>query len=264
VVVKIFVTAAIAAMLFVGVAQAAAPTVIASMDLSGPLGAPGWRFTAAQGAEIYDPTGGQGEDKAPGPIHLCLTNDRGASCRPGLNGLLRRSSGDDLFSEPHFLNRVEIVRPTVSSALLLVRVASLHATNGDQRTALALLGYDRSKDKFQIVYTRQAGRNNNQEIRYIDKGPLKGAMIAAEPTDDAPFGFWVSVSRPGNPGPYRQVLRYRSATRYGDGNPLAVIDSEMPNILQRLGLWRSGMPLPMPQGKACPRARLIDGALWCN
>ncbi len=27
---------------------------------------------------------------------------------------------------------------------------------------------------------------------------------------------------------YHQIMRYRSATRYGDGNPLAVIDCECP------------------------------------
>jgi hypothetical protein len=61
---------------------------------------------------------------------------------------------------------------------------------------------------------------------------------------------------------YRQVLRYRSATQYGDGNPLAVIDSEMPNILRRLGMWRAGQPLPAPRG--CKRPHLIKDALWCS
>jgi hypothetical protein len=70
-------------------------------------------------------------------------------------------------------------------------------------------------------------------------------VIAAEPTDDAPYAYWIAVSRLGAGG-YAQALRYRSATRYGDGNPLSVIDSEMPNILQRLGLWRSGSPPPLP------------------
>jgi hypothetical protein len=31
------------------------------------------------------------------------------------------------------------------------------------------------------------------------------------------------------------ALRYRSVTRYGDGNPVPVIDAEMPNILRHLG-----------------------------
>ena len=65
---------------------------------------------------------------------------------------------------------------------------------------------------------------------------------------------------------YRRVLRYRSATRYADGNSLGVIDSEMPNIEQRLGLWKPGSPLPLPMGgaKACPKPHLKLGALWCG
>lgn len=63
-------------------------------------------------------------------------------------------------------------------------------------------------------------------------------------------------------GGFKQVLRYRSATRYGDGNPLAVIDSEMPNMAQRLGLWNPGALLPLPAG-ACPSPHLVGLALWC-
>jgi len=62
------------------------------------------------------------------------------------------------------------------------------------------------------------------------------------------------------------VLRFVSATRYGDGNPLAVIDAEMPNIQQRLGLWKPGQPLPTPtaRDKPCTRPTLKRSALWCE
>ena len=58
------------------------------------------------------------------------------------------------------------------------------------------------------------------------------------------------------------MLRYRITTRYGDGNPLALIDSEMPNIQMRLVLIKPGGQLPLPAGK-CPNERLIKRALWC-
>lgn len=61
---------------------------------------------------------------------------------------------------------------------------------------------------------------------------------------------------------YRQIQRYRSATLYGDGNGLGVIDSEMPNIRRRLGVWRPGMTLPLPPH--CPRLHLVRTALWCG
>ena len=125
-----------------------------------------------------------------------------------------------------------------------------------------VLAYDQVQESFTPVYEKRVNKNNNQEIRYIDDGPLIGAIISTEPTGDAPFGFWITVDRLGPTGGYEQVLRYRSATRYDDGNPLAVIDSEMPGILPRLGVWHPGMKLPLPAGK-CAKPRLIGQELWC-
>jgi hypothetical protein len=234
---------------------------LAPIDLSGPFGTRSpWRFTATQGADIPDPFG-EAEDKAPGAIRLCVSNDGGRTCRPDLGNLLALPSARDSYAEPHFLNDARIVQPDAHRKLLLLQVASLHGGNGDQRVATAVLAYDRAADGFVTVYRKQTGRNNNQEIRYIADGPLQGAMISAEPTKDAPFGFWVTVSKLAG-ADYSQVLKYRSATRYGDGNSLAVIDSEMPNIQQRLGLWHPSAKLPLPHGP-CRNPRLVRGALWC-
>ena len=122
--------------------------------------------------------------------------------------------------------------------------------------------YNRARNEFVSAYEGWAGHNNNQEIRYITSGPLRGAIVSAEPTGDAPFAFWITVDRLAPTGHYRKVLHYRSATHYNDGNPLAVIDSEMPNIQQRLGLWRRGQPLPLP-ARGCRRPRLTNRELWC-
>jgi len=88
-------------------------------------------------------------------------------------------------------------------------------------------------------------------------------MISAEPTENPPYAYWITVSRLNPDDNYRQVLHYRSATLYGDGNSLAVIDSEMPNILLRLGLWRPGQPLPVPKA-GCRRPHLVKMELWCS
>ena len=233
------------------------------IDLSQPFGTrSAWQFTASQGSDIPDPLGGgEDEDKAPGAIRLCVSKNAGQTCRPDLENLLTPSTGRDLFSEPHFLNDVRIVQPGAHRKLLLLQVASLHGGNGDQRMATVVLAYDRAKDTFVPVYEKQTGRNNNQEIRYIDDGPLQGSMISAEPTNNAPFGFWITVNKLAR-GDYKQALKYRSATRYGDGNTLAVIDSEMPNIEQRLGLWHPGSKLPLPRGQ-CRNPRLVRRELWC-
>ncbi|HEX4737868.1 MAG TPA: hypothetical protein VH331_09930 [Allosphingosinicella sp.] len=246
-----------------GGAHAAAAGVISSIDLSKPFDTRStWRFTASQSPEIDDPLWAQG-GKVPGSVHLCISNDEGKSCRPDLRGIIGTPDANNLFWEPHYFNGARIVRPHGGRALLLVQAASLNSGDGDQAVATEVLAYDRRRDRFVPVYRETTGRNNNEEVRYMAGGPLEGAVISAEPTERAPFGFWVTVHRLTPAYIYRQVLRYRSATHYGDGNPLAVIDSEMPNIARRLGLWRPGSPPPLPKER-CPRPHLIRMELWCK
>jgi hypothetical protein len=126
-----------------------------------------------------------------------------------------------------------------------------------------LVSYRRADDRFVPVYQYETAHNNNEEVRFIETGPVRGAVISVEPTQNAPFGYWVKVSKFSGSDRYRQVLRYRSATRYGDNNPMPVIDSEMPNIQRRLGVWRPGMSLPLP-AKGCPKPHLIKAELWCS
>ena len=218
-----------------------------------------WRLTATQEPMVEDPAG----QLAPGAIHLCMSNDAGRTCDPAPNRALRLTNDGDVFSQPHFLLRAQVVRPAGKPRLFLLELASFHAGNGDQRVALQLYTYDQAKDVFRLAYSHRTGRNNNQEIRYVEAGPLSGAVIASDPTSDAPFRYWITVDRPNGSGVYQPVLRFRSATAYGDGNPLAVIDSEMPDIQRRLGIWLPGMALPLP-AKACPRPHLVGGALWCS
>ncbi|MGA0601411.1 hypothetical protein ACO2Q3_11975 [Caulobacter sp. KR2-114] len=237
-------------------AQAGPPAVISSLDLTGPFATrTPWRFVATQGPKVPDPNF-DGET-APGAVSLCLARPSGGACVAPLPNLT------DAYWNAHNLDDARIVRAG-ATPLLWLRTSSLPGANGDQAVLYQLLAYRRAADRFEPVYALQTGRNNNQDARFVTRGPLAGAVISAEPTPNAPFGFWVTVSRlsPGG-GAFRPVLRYRSATRYGDGNPLAVIDSEMPNILQRLGLWLPGQPLPLPAGP-CPKPRLVKGALWCG
>lgn len=222
-----------------------------------------WTFTALQGPDILDPIMGDPDATAPGEINLCLTKDRGRTCSPVLDDALTVRGQPDTFSEAHYLDDARIVYPAADTPMLLLRAGSLRSMNGDQRISTVALAYDRTKDAFVVAYNRRTGHNNNQEVRYIGAGPLRGAIVSAEPTDDAPFGFWMTVHRVGPDKRYAEVLRYRSATRYGDGNPLAVIDSEIPNLYRRLGLWQPGSPIPLPAGP-CPKPHLVSGALWCR
>lgn len=212
---------------------AASPRPPVAIDLTGPFATrTPWRLTATQGPDIPDPV--MGEGTVPGAVRLCLAHPGGA-CRPDLARLLTPPSGADSFSDAHELLAARIVRLRGRPPLLLLRVGSLHGANGDQRIATALLAYDRTADRFVPVFTKQTGRNNNQEVRYIETGPLAGDVIVAQPTSTAPFAYWITVSAPAAGAQrYRQRLRYRSTVRYGDGDPRAVIDAEMPAILRRL------------------------------
>ena len=230
------------------------------LDLSGPFNLPaGWQLVTTQGADVEDPGG----NTAPGPLHLCITRDGGKSCRPALDAMLVAPGEKSVFDTPHYLEAAKIIHLTPDRPLLWVQVASLHGGNGDQIVGRMALTYDRAGQRFVPVYAKRTGRNNNQDVRFLDKGPLRGAIISAEPTTDAPFAFWITVNRMDSHGRYAPVLRYRSGTGYGDGNPLAVIDSEMPETLRRLKLWQPGSPLPLPE-HPCPMPRLVAQVLWCT
>jgi hypothetical protein len=237
--------------------------IVASVDLAKPFATRSpWRLAVRQGPPQADAFGADG-DTVPGPITLCLqTSDR---CDAQLPAMPPSPSGLADAWDAHYLNAAKVVfaKGRTAPPLLLVQTASLHSGDGDQLVFTQVLAYRRASDRFTVIHSQQTGRNNNQEVRLVDSGPLAGAVVFAEPTENAPFGYWITVNRLSPAYAYKQVLHYRSATHYGDGNPLAVIDSEMPDIEQRLGLWRPGAPLPLPAGP-CPKPHLVNTVLWCS
>ncbi|MBW4049534.1 MAG: hypothetical protein HIU89_16935 [Proteobacteria bacterium] len=226
-----------------------------------------WRLVVTEGVPVKD----YGERDAPGALTLCLQRGTGAPCLSGpVTPPLRATTPDDPMAwEPHYLLTARVVYPrgTNAAPLLLLVTGSLNSGDGDQLVYTQLLGYDPSRDEFLRVYCKSTGHNNNQEIRFITDGPLRGSVISAEPQEHSPYGYWIVINTLSHAGAYRQVLRYLSATRYNDHNPLAVIDSEMPNIERRLGLWKLGEPIPTPSAgdsKACIKPTLRHSELWCK
>jgi hypothetical protein len=247
-------------------AQSTTSSVISNLDLSRPFstGEP-WRFIAKQGPPVGGADTVSGAEE-PGRIRLCLQATSSAPCDPQLLDALPAASGaSDYFAQPHYLDAVKIVYPRGSTdpPLLFVQTASQRAGNGSQLVLTQVLTYEKSQNRFVRIYEYTTGTNENEEVRYIDSGKLQGGIISVDPTQNAPYGYWVTVNALTPQYTYKTLLRYRSATHYGDNNPLAVIDSEMPNIEQRLGYWKPGMELPLPSG-ACPRPRLVHMELWCN
>jgi hypothetical protein len=190
---------------------------IARIDLSKPFHLPpAATFTATQGPDVQDPNGDQG-DRMPGSIYLCVRAVASAQCMPGLDGAL--GYDDDGRPVSHFLQVARIVYPRGTNAppLLHLQVGSLYAGNGSQGHSAMIFAYRPGERQFERIFHDVVGGNMNQEIRFIAAGPLKGAMIGVEPTGNAPFGYWVTVHRLTPSYRYKQLLRYRSATRYGDG-----------------------------------------------
>lgn len=201
------------------------------IDLARAMGTAGsWHLLAWQGPPIPDPLTG---DRVPGPVRLCLSRDGGRRCSPDLTRLLVPATGPDEFAEPHEVLAARVVHAG-GAPLLLLRVGSLHSGDGDQRIATAVYAYDRAHDRFMQRFAQATGRNNNQEVRVLERGPLAGRIVSAIPTTTAPFGYWITVHARDAGGRFRQVLRYRSSVRYGDGDRRAVIDAEMPAIERRL------------------------------
>ncbi|HEX3888435.1 MAG TPA: hypothetical protein VHW05_13135 [Phenylobacterium sp.] len=225
-----------------------------------------WRLVVTEGP----PTQDYGEGDAPGALTFCLRKGPAGPCVSApITPPPRTVPAGDPAWEPHYLFKAKLVYPRGQKAApyLLIVTGSLNSGDGDQIIATQLVAYNAARDRFHRVYADSTGRNNNEEIRYIEHGPLRGSVIDAEPQDHRPYGYWIVVDSLTSAGAYRQVLRYQSATRYNDGNPLAVIDSEMPNIERRLGLWKPGQPIPTPGldgGKACPNPMLRHTELWCG
>lgn len=257
-------SAVILALATVVAAQTITSSVISNIDLSKPFSTrEAWCFIATQGPPV-DTASGLGKES--GEIQLCLRAAPSAPCDPHLLNTLRTASyANDYFTQPHYLKAVKIVYPRGSAEqpVLFVQTASMHSGDGDQVVLTQVLAYDSSQNRFLRTYKYATGTNENEEVRYISSGRLKGDIISVDPTENAPYGYWVTVNVLTPQYTYKTVLRYRSATHYGDNNPLAVIDSEMPNIEQRLGYWKPGMALPLPSG-GCPRPHLIRMELWCK
>jgi len=188
-------------------------------------------------------------------IFFAKLRDKRVPYRSGERPFYELFAGDIVFAGP------ERTRP-----LVRIQACSVLAANGDCLASLFLFDYDQNIDSFRVSFAKSEGMNNNQEVRFVESGPLLGNVIVAYPTSNAPFTYFIEVYERKSDSDYARVLRYRGKTRYGDGNRLAVIDSEMPEILRRLGLWKTGDPLPAPprMPRSCTQLVMRKDVLWCK
>lgn len=235
-------------------------SITADLDLTRPFETrTQWTLVAA----ILPGSHFNGADAGPvdgGALAQCFVDNLTPHCTYGTP-----KDDSDWFSTPIEFYSANIVFRGAKNThpLLMIKTGSAHGADGGHSIFTELFSYNRQSNRFELAFSNSTSSNNNQETRFIDHGPLRGDVIVADPTSSAPFGYWISVySANAKDGYSRSVLRYRSATHYGDRNHLAVIDSEMPGILRRMGLWKPGDPLPAPAG--CSHPVLRHGEEWCQ
>ena len=230
--------------------------VVTHLDLTQPFQTKSrWSLVAAkQPDEESSATDGSGERE--GAISLCFVENDEPDCSEEMflakyrEEKISFDSGPGPFYEL-FASDVVFSGPGRTLPLLRIKSCTTRGANGNCGVSTFLFAYDRKAERFRVVFFNMMGRNNNQEARFVENGPLLGSVIVAYPTNDAPFAYFVEVYKRISDSEYSQVLRYRGNTRYGDGNPLAVIDSEMPESLRRLGLW-------------CTQFVMRKGVEWCD
>ena len=206
-----------------------------------------------------------------GAVSLCFVENDEPDCSEEMFlAKYREEKVSFVSGEPtfHELIASDVVFSGPGGTLPLLKIKSCmnRGANGNCGVSTFLFAYDQKAERFHVVFFNMSGRNNNEETRVVENGPLLGSVIVAYPTSDAPFTYFVDVYKRTPDSEYSLALRYRGHTGYGDGNPLAVIDSEMPETLRRLGLWKTGDALPVPPRMPgeCTLLVIGKGVEWCE
>jgi len=234
---------------------------ISSIDLSEPFHTKSrWSFVVTQ--EPASSTRIDVESDL-GLIHFCFVHNDKPDCTELAGWSLAGGYGIGDFNT---LARAEVVRPSGKTPLLMAVGMFNSGGPGSANPTTILWTYRPESDRFERIFSNHSAANNNEETRLIMSGRLAGDIIVSTAPWSAPYHYGIIVYRPSRFGQYVEGLRFTGKTRYRDGNPLAVIDSEMPAILRRLHLWKPGDPLPRPptMPSRCSGLELRkDGTEWC-
>lgn len=152
--------------------------------------------------------------------------------------------------------------------LVVARVAWTGGASGFPSGPI-IWAYHRQSDSFSRIFSAVENPSNNGQVRFITGGPLAGDVILNQLTYSWPYRYEIIVYKLLRSAHYVKVLDYKGNSTEGDGNTLAVIDAEMPEIERRLGFWRRGQTLPEISQDEIPSQcttplRLQKGLEWCD
>ncbi len=243
---------------------------VSDTDLTGPFHTrSAWRLVITQEPETDD-NFGQGD------LHFCFIHDGKPECpdiqippclklddKPICD---KESAGSGTVGAYNGFDKARIFQPQGGSAGPLLVVHASGSWGGPSfPNGPIIWRYQPDSDRFVPVLQAWGSPNTNGEARFVDSGPLAGSVIQDEATGHRPYRYRLTVYRLLPTNHYRQVLSYEGNTKYNDGNRLAVIDSEMPEIERRLNLWKPGDPLPQPERMPVNcTLELRQGIEWCR
>lgn len=200
---------------------------------------------------------GAGDYVEGGALAQCFVNGVTPRCTYGVP-----KSDEDWLSTPVELESgPDIVYAGAGDTrpMLMIQTGSAPSANGNYSIDTELFSYDRCSNEFRSVFANLTYSKSNQETRFMQQGPLRGDVIVDFPSGSSSF---IQIYKPDASGLYAPILGYQGHAVYGDGNELPVSDSEMPEILRRLGLWHQGDALPVPRRGCTPVMR--RGVEWCK
>jgi hypothetical protein len=167
---------------------------------------------------------------SPGNLHLCFIHKDSPECL-------------DLNYTYNILDGVKIIpsNDTLPWPLLVLTADDFTGGSGQPKGTLVWV-YHSKLDRFERIFENVTSQNHNEETRIIKTGPLSGDIIIDLPTFCHPWPYRIIAYRLSR-GHYVEAFNYLGRTRYEDGDPRPVIDSEMPQIERRLLNRPADIPL---------------------
>jgi len=133
--------------------------------------------------------------------------------------------------------RLVYSKPEDRAPLVLIKACTLRYGNCSSWISTLLYAYDRESDSFHSVFFGLTASDTKQATRFIDSGPLLGRVVVLTPASGAHVGRVVEVYKRSVIGEYLRTLVYcRSTCCASDTDSDSAIDSEIPEILRRLGM----------------------------